>query len=80
MATELRQVQIGCGGDALVGRDVAGKAAAEVGRILGSTHRERVAECGAPSRIGEGFLGLQAQAVAGHYPADAVAQPAAINS
>jgi hypothetical protein len=69
---ELREVQVGRGGDGLVGGDVAREAPARVGRVLGGAHREAVAERLAPARVGEGLLGLQAQAVARHDPADAV--------
>ena len=72
IAAEFGQMQVGRRGDALIGGDVAGQAAAGIGRVVGGADREAVAECRAPGRIGEGFLGLQAQAVTRHHPADPV--------
>ena len=70
MAPELAQMQIRRGRDALIGRDIAGQAAARVRRIVRRTQRQGVAERRAPGRVGEGLLGLQAQSVARHHPAD----------
>ena len=72
MAAELRQVQLGRRGDALVGGDPALQAAAGVGRVLRRADRDGVAEGGAPGRVGEGLLRLQAKAVARDDPADAL--------
>ena len=68
-------MQVGRGRDRLVGGDVAGEAAARVGRVVGRAQRQRVAERRAPGRVGERLLGLQAQAVARHHPAHPLDQP-----
>jgi hypothetical protein len=72
MAPELGQVQIRGGGHALVGGDVAGEPPARIGGVIGDAHRQAVAQRLTPVRVGEGFLGLEPQAVAWHDPADAV--------
>ncbi len=74
VAAELRQVQVGGSGDGLVGGDVALQAAGRVGGVVGGAHRDGVAERAAPGRVSERFLGLLAQAVARHHPADALNQ------
>ena len=58
---KLAQVQVRRRRDALVGGDIAGQTPARVGRIIGRPQREGVAERRAPSGIGKGLLGLQAQ-------------------
>ena len=74
VAAELRQVQVGRGGDGLVGGDVALQATGRVGGVVGGPHRDGVAERAAPGRVSESFLGLLAQAVARHHPADTLNQ------
>ena len=74
VAPELRQVQVGGSGDGLVGGDIALQPTARVGRVIGSAHRDGVAERAARGRVSKGFLGLLAQAVARHHPADALYQ------
>ena len=75
VAAELGQMQVGRGGDALIGGDVAVQAAARVRRIVGGADADGVTQRGAPGRVGERLLGLQAQAVARHHPADALDDP-----
>ena len=77
MAPELAQMQVGRGGNALVSGDIAGQASARVRRIVGRPERQGVTERRAPRRIGKGLLGLQAQRVARHYPADPLDKPEA---
>ncbi|GAV33985.1 hypothetical protein ROTAS13_01645 [Roseomonas sp. TAS13] len=74
-ASELRQVQVRGGRDALIGRDVAGQATARVRRVVGRAYGKGVAQRPPPEGIGEGLLGLQAQAVARHHPADPLHDP-----
>ncbi len=50
------------------------QAAARVGGVIGGAHRDGVAERAAPGRVSEHLLGLLAQAVARHHPADALNQ------
>ena len=71
---ELGQVQLGRCRDRLVGGDVAGKAAARVGGVLGRPYAVGVAEEGAPGRVDERLLGLAAERVARHDPADPLDQ------
>ena len=61
-------MELGRGRDTLVGGDVAGEAARRVGLVVGRPHAQGVAQCRPPARVGEGLLGLQAQAVARHHP------------
>ncbi len=68
MAADLGQMEVGGGRDALVCRDVAGETARRVRLIVGGAHAQGMAERHPPAGVGEGFLGLQAQAVARHYP------------
>ena len=72
MAAELGEVEVGGGGDGLVGGDVAGQAAGGVRGVVGGADGEGVIEGGAPGRVGEGFLGLEAEGVAGDDPDDPV--------
>jgi hypothetical protein len=72
VAAELGQMQVRGGGDGLVGGDVALQATAGVGGVLGGAHRQAMTKRLAPGGICEGLLGLQAQAVARHDPADAL--------
>ena len=67
---ERGQVQVGGGGDRLVGGDVAGQPAAGVGRVVGGAHGVAMAEERPPGRVDERLLGLAAQRVARHDPAD----------
>jgi hypothetical protein len=78
VAAELGEMQVGRRGDALVGGDVAGEAAAGVARaVVGGADGEGMAEGLAPGGVGEGLLGLKAEAVARHHPADPLAEPGA---
>ena len=74
MTPELAQVQVGRGGDALVGGDIAGQTPARIRRIIGRPQHQGMAERRAPGGIGKGLLGLQAQRVARHHPADPLDQ------
>ena len=68
MTTDLGEVKLRRGGDGLVGRDVAGKAARGIRLIVGGPYPQGMAEGRPPARVGKGLLGLQAQAVAWHDP------------
>ncbi|GEM_PF-7025349 len=68
VAAELGKVEVGGGGDGLVGGDVAGQAAGGVRGVVGGTDGKGVIEGGAPGRVGEGFLGLEAEGFAGDDP------------
>lgn len=72
MTPELRQVQVGRCRDRLVGGDIALQATAWVGSVVRRPHAHRVVQRAAPDRVGEGFLRLQAEAVARDHPADAL--------
>ncbi len=71
----LGEVQVWGSGDTLVGGHVASQTAGRVGRVVGRAHREGVAECRAPVRVGERLLGLQAQAVARDDPDHVLDEP-----
>ena len=68
ITAHLGEVQFRRRRDALVGGDVAGEATRRIGLVVGGAHAQGMAERVAPARIGEGLLGLQAQAVARHHP------------
>ena len=68
-------MQIGSCGDTLIRGDVALHATAWVGSVVGCPERHGVVQHGAPRRVGERFLRLQAEAVARHHPADTVDDP-----
>ena len=70
MAAEFGQMQVRCRRDGLVRGDVPGQAPAGVWFVVGCTNGEGVAERGSPDRVGKRFLRLEAEAVAGHDPAN----------
>ena len=72
VSAELRQMQVGRGGDGLIGGDVALQAAARVGRVVGGADRNGVTKGTAPGWVGESLFCLLAQAVARHHPAHAL--------
>ena len=78
VAAEFGEVEVGGGGDGLVGGDVAGEAAAGVRAVIGGADGEGMGEAGAPGRVGEGFFGLEAERVARDDPAHAVDQPGGV--
>ena len=75
MSAELGEMQVGCGGDTLIGGNVALQSAAWIGSVVGGPERDGVVQHPPPRRVGERFLRLQAQAVARHHPADTVDDP-----
>ena len=72
VAAHLGEVQVGGSCDALIGGDVAGEAAGGIGFVVGGPDAETMAERLPPPWIGEGLLGLKAQAVARHHPDHAI--------
>ena len=59
MPAVLGEVEVGLGGDALVGGDVVLQPAAEVRSVLGGPDCDGMAEGAPPGRVGEGLLGLR---------------------
>src|SRR5215212_3857054 len=74
-SSDLAQVQVRSSRDRLIGRDITREPAAGVWLVLCSAQTEIVAQCGPPGRVCERFLGLHAQAVARHNPANAFNDP-----
>ncbi len=72
MTPDLREMQIRCSGDTLVGGDVAGQATGGIGRIVGRANGKAMTQGCPPDGIGKCLLRLQTEAVARHDPADAL--------
>ena len=69
------EVQVGGRGHALIRGHVAGQAAARIWGVVGRAHTQAVPQRRAPVWVGEGLLGLQAQAVARHDPDHPLDEP-----
>ena len=72
VALEFREVKVGRRRHRLIGRHIAGQAAARVRCVVGSAHRQRVPKGVSPGRIGEGLLRLVLQGLPGHNPDDPI--------
>ena len=72
VALEFPEVKIGSRGDGLAGRDIALQPTAGIRRVLRGTDCHGMAQGSPPARVGEGLLRLQAKAITGHDPAEAI--------